>query len=278
MTEADDDFGWFSPADFDLVLSAIAKHPSPQDIVLVGGQSLVGWAIHYKLEIPYTDYPALTQDVDFIGGVKEAEFLAKELGATCYVATLDDNTPNTAVLSWVSPESGKKLTVDFLSTLIGLTADEIRRLAVQIQFEGQHQPIWILHPLLCLKSRFENLLHLKSKRSKNGITQARVAVAVAKHFVAMYLNADDAGAEREAIRAAHRIAEVARSPAGIFVFNEYGIDVMEAIDASLYKHNPLFASKDWQNQQKWVGVARGKDIKRRQDQHRRSLLPPKDRR
>lgn len=277
MTETDDDFGWFSPADFDVVLSAIAKHPNPQDIVLVGGQSLVGWAIHYKLELPHTDYPALTQDVDFLGGVKEAEFLAKEIGAACHVATLDDNTPNTAVLSWVSPTSGKKLTVDFLRTLIGLTTAEIRKLAVQIQFEG-HQPVWILHPLLCLKSRFENLLRLRSKRSKNGVTQARVAVDVARCFIRSLLDMNDVEAEKLAIKAAQRIGELARSPAGVFVFNEYGIDVLSAVDSRLYVHHHEFAELDWKNQIRWAEKERSKDKKLRLAQQLRQLLPKHSRR
>lgn len=272
----DDDFGWFSPFDFDIVLAAIAKHPKHQEIVLVGGQSLVGWALHYKLDIPKTEYPALTQDVDFIGGAKDAEFLAKELGADVRFATIDDNTPNTAVLSWVSPSTGQNLTLDFLSVLIGLNTDEIKKLAVLMQFSEQ-RPVWILHPLLCLKSRFENLLRLKRKRNKNGVTQARIAVEVARMFVLEVLGSGNQDEERTAIKAVHRIADIARSEAGVFVFNEYGIDVMDAVDASLYRHNPLFALKDWRNQQKWAGVAREKDFKRRQEQSRRSLLPAKDR-
>ena len=273
----DDDFGWFSPFDFDIVLAAIARHPKQQEIILVGGQSLVGWAIHYKLDIPQTEYPALTRDVDFIGGAKEAEFLAKELDAEFRAASIDDNTPNTAVLTWVSPSTGQKLTVDFLSVLIGLNTDEIKKLAVLMKFSEQQQPVWILHPLLCLKSRFENLLHLKNKRNKNGVTQARIAVEVARMFVLEALGSGNPDEEKIAIKAAHRIADIARSDAGVFVFNEYGIDLMTAVDPSLYRNNPLFALKDWRNHLKWVGVARSKDIKRRQDLHRRSLLPPKDR-
>lgn len=138
MNAPDDDFGWFSPADLEIVLKAIAKYPDPDKLVLVGGQSLVRWMLYYDIPVPQADYPALTQDVDFIGARKEAEFLAKELGGTVRFATIDDHTPNTAVITWQPPGAEKKkLLLDFLSGILGVADADLHRLAVDIQFPGQ---------------------------------------------------------------------------------------------------------------------------------------------
>jgi hypothetical protein len=88
----------------------------------------------------------------------------------------------------------------------------------------------VLHPLLVLESRCANLLTLRHKRESNGITQARVACQV----VARYLTECLANPERkrEALKASKRIAALAKKQAGIFVWKEWGIDVMSVVDQS----------------------------------------------
>lgn len=250
MNAPDDDFGWFSPADFEIVLKAIAKYPDPDKFVLVGGQSLVGWMLYYDIPVPQSDYPALTQDVDFVGARKEAEFLAKELGGTVRFATIDDHTPNTAVVTWQPPGAEKKkLLLDFLSGILGVADADVRRLAVDIQFPGQH-PVKILHPLLCLVSRLENLHRLAIKRTKNGITQARMAVEVAGCFLNEELAKNTPEAEKQAIKAVHRIVDAAASQAGVSAFISYGIDPLAPIAKTIeaFVHYPMFAKKDWPTQ------------------------------
>ena len=245
----EEDFGWFSPEDFEIVLKAIRKYPDPGRFVLVGGQSLVGWMLYYGIPAPQSDYPALTQDVDFIGARKEAEFLAKEIGGTARYATIDDHTPNTAVITW-QPPGKKKLTLDFLSGILGVADADVRKLAVDIQFPGQH-PVKILHPLLCLVSRLENLHRLPIKRTKNGITQAKMAVEVAGCFLKELLAMNTPETEKQAIKAVHRIADSAASQAGVTAFIDYGIDPLSPIDAKMigaFVHCPMFQTKDWPTQ------------------------------
>lgn len=261
MSATDDDFGWFSPADFEIVLKAIAKYPEPDKFVLVGGQSLVGWILHYNISLPPSDYPALTQDVDFVGARKEAVFLAKEIGGIARFATLDDNTPNTAVITWQPPGAGKKqLLLDFLSGILGVEDVDVRRLAVPLQFFGQH-PVRILHPLLCLVSRLANLHKLATKRTKNGITQATMAVEVARCYLRELLVKNTPEDEKQAIKAVHRILDAAASQAGIYAFIEYGVDPLSAIDAKTleaFVHHPMFAIMDWPKQLAWVQRERAK--------------------
>jgi len=105
-----EDYGWFTPAEFQLVLNGLSKNQSPSSpTILVGGQAITAWILHYDIPIPKTETPALTQDVDFLGSAQEAELLAKEIGADIEIATMDDHTPNTAILSFKSPYLAKFL-------------------------------------------------------------------------------------------------------------------------------------------------------------------------
>lgn len=262
LSSPQEDYGWFSEADLDCLLAAISKHPTPQNLILVGGQSLVAWAVFFGITVPDTGNPALTRDADFLGNKDDARVLAEELGAHVEVATLDDNTPNSAMLTWQSPYSHQLLILDFMKSLVGLDSKKVKETAVPIRYEDG-PVIHVLHPLQCLVSRFENLHKLAVKRTGNGIAQARVAVAVCKAFVDELLSFGDAENERKAIKAAHFIAKVARSKAGAFVFSEYGIDALEAVDPSKFVHFPEFATKDWPNHLRWGNNARVTEKKRK---------------
>lgn len=66
LCPVEDDYGWFSAADFDRVLRAIARHTHPERHLLVW------WAILFKTPIPTTGYHALAQGADFFGTKAEA--------------------------------------------------------------------------------------------------------------------------------------------------------------------------------------------------------------
>lgn len=96
-----DDYGWFTPAEFNSVLNALNKIQNPSSpTILVGGQALIAWIKHYDIPIPNSETPALTQDVGFLGSKEEADLLAKEIGAEIKIAGMDDHTPNIAILTF----------------------------------------------------------------------------------------------------------------------------------------------------------------------------------
>jgi len=239
-----DDYGWFTIAEFKSVIDALNKTQNPSTpVILVGGQALIAWIKHYNIPVPSSETPALTQDIDFLGSHEEAQLLANELGAKINVARMDDHTPNTAVLSFRSPNTNKILIIDFLGYLIGLNEKEVRNLAVAIKFESLSD-INVLHPILCLKSRVENLnLHkLKSKRNGNGIIQASKAIEVVRKFLGeIFL---EVNGMRQALNAVKKIRYIALSDAGIFVYHEYGLDILLAIDVDLFKGSK-FVTHEW---------------------------------
>lgn len=232
-----DEFGWFTPVDVEQLFRALARIPNPENIVLVGGQSLAFWVDYFEIPYPEFDTPALTQDADFFGLAVDAEYLAKALGARVFLATMDHITPNTATLEFVG-QSGQRLLIDFLSMLIGLKDEEIKRLAVE--FTRDDQRLRVLHPLLCLESRFHNLHRLSAKRNTNGVIQARLAVEVARAYIESVQ--DDRLLPRKAAR---RVVAPAGSQAGIFVNSQYGIDPLDAVVPSSFSTDRDFRDTWW---------------------------------
>lgn len=220
------DFAWFQPGDLPAFFKALQKSPRPA--VLVGGQSLTFWVDFFNIPVPKMDTPYLTQDADVLATRHDALIVARELHGTCTVADLDNATPNTAIVTYVTPD-GRKLLVDFMGTLIGLRNEEIRETAVELD-HSEYGLIRVLHPTLVLKSRIVNLLRLPVKRKTNGVAQARLAVPVVKAFLEYYVSNGLAGTkpDKYLIGRIMWLHDLALTEAGKFAYAEWGIDVMQA--------------------------------------------------
>lgn len=142
-------YDWFQPSDLPRFFHALQK--TTQTAILVGGQSLTFWVDYFKIPVPASDTPYLTQDADVLATKHDARIVATELQGTLRIAKLDDHTPNTAIVTYKTPD-GRTLFIDFMGTLIGLANEEIRKLAVELE-HPDYGFIRILHPTLVLKSR-----------------------------------------------------------------------------------------------------------------------------
>lgn len=210
----------------------------------MGGQSLTFWVDYYKIPVPPSDTPYLTQDADVLATKHDALIVATELHGTLCIPKPDDHTPNTAIVTYKTPD-GRTLFIDFMGTLIGLTNEEIRKLAVEFE-HPEYGFIRILHPTLVLKSRIVNLHRLSSKRDTNGVEQARLAVLVAKAFFENYVASGFAGKtpDRYLIDRVIWLEKLALSDAGMFVFTQWGIDVMGAAPIEIIT-NKKFHTEHW---------------------------------
>lgn len=242
-------FGWFTPPDIDLLVSALARIPDPGEFVLVGGQALSFWVDFFDIKLPRLDGPYLTSDADFFGSRQDAQLLAEVLGADIRIATLDDSTPNIAVLSYRG-STGEKLLIDVLSGVIGLADAEIKDKAIKLV--RNEQAVYVLHPVLCLISRCANLQRIPAKRNGNGISQAVVAVEVVRCF---FQALHDIDLDRVARKWAKEIRRLGLSAPGLYVYAHYGIDVLDAVIPERFS-SPRFALEDWPNVRRWVGQKR----------------------
>lgn len=247
-------FDWFRPDDLPFFFKALRQ--SPKQAVLVGGQSLTFWVDFFGIPIPETETPALTQDADVFASRHDAAVVAEALSGHIEVPSSDDHTPNTAIVTYQTPD-GRTLNVDFMGVLIGLNAEDIRKTAVVLEHPNYGE-VSVLHPTLVLKSRCANLHRLKSKRDANGIEQARLAVQVMHRFFEWYVQSGYAAPdpERYLLDRVQWLKGVALSDDGVFVFAEWGIDVMDAAPYHLIK------SLDFHTKQKlriahWVAKKRG---------------------
>jgi hypothetical protein len=235
-------YDWFQPGDLPKFFHALQKATQPA--ILVGGQSLTFWVDFFKIPVPKSNTPYLTQDADVLATKHDARIFATELNGTLNIPKPDDHTPNTAIVTYKTPD-GRTLFVDFMGTLIGLTNEEIRKTAVEFE-HPEYGFIRILHPTLVLKSRIVNLHRLQSKRDTNGIEQARLAVLAAKAFFENYVSLGLAGTkpDRYLIDRVVWLGKLALSDAGMYVFTQWGIDVMGAAPIKLIT-NKTFHVEHW---------------------------------
>lgn len=235
-------YDWFQPSDLPKFFHALQKASQPA--ILVGGQSLTFWVDYFKIPVPKSDMPYLTQDADVLATKHDARIFATELHGTLNIPKADDHTPNTAIVTYKTPD-GRTLFVDFMGTLIGLTNEEIRKTAVEFE-HPEYGLIRILHPTLVLKSRIVNLHRLQTKRDTNGIEQARLAVSVAKAFFENYVSLGLAGKspDRYLIDRVMWLGKLALSDAGMYVYTQWGIDVMAAAPTNLIT-NKKFHAEHW---------------------------------
>ena len=246
-------FDWFRPEALPLFFEALRQ--SPKEAILVGGQSLTFWVDFFHLPIPETGTPALTQDADVFASRHDAAVVAKALKGHIEIPATDDHTPNTAIVTYSTPD-GRRLSVDFMGVLIGLNAEEIRKTAAVLEHE-EYGVVRVLHPALVLKSRIANLHRLKSKQDSNGVEQAKLAVQVMKAFIVWYLREGYAerNEERYLLDRVQWLKRLALSDDGLFVFRNWGIDVM---NAAPYSHiqSEEFHQKQKPKIEQWIASKR----------------------
>jgi hypothetical protein len=186
---------------------------------------------------------ALTEDIDYLGTKAEARRVSARLKIPhkLKIATFDDNTPNSALLSVELDGYAEPILIDYLATIIGVDSKAIERSAVVVQFEGES--LRVLHPLQLLQAKIWNLYQLQAKRTPEGIEQARLAIEIAAAFIE-HLNMS----QRELLDAIEAIGKFAATTPARFVTANYGLDCLEAIPKSVLKEGVLpeeFHTKRW---------------------------------
>ena len=108
-------YDWFQPRDLPRFFHALQK--TTQTAILVGGQSLTFWVDYFKIPVPPSDTPYLTQDADVLATKQDARIVATELQGTLRIARLEDQTTNTAIVTYKTPD-GRTLFIDFMGTIV----------------------------------------------------------------------------------------------------------------------------------------------------------------
>lgn len=232
----------FTFDDFVFVGSKVAREPGR--LILVGGQAIETWGVVLDVPSPTGDKHPLTEDADWLGGKHDAQWLCEMLGSESTELQLADvSEPGaSSALAFHRRPDGRVLLIDFLRCIIGPSNDEVKRLAVPVRVAGIE--LHVLHPLLCLESRFANLEALEAKRTGNGPLQAEWAINITAAYLRR-LVAQQAP-PRQVIRACHRVREIAEYKAGRFCFLEFGLDPLRSVAEDVVAGvGGMFEREDW---------------------------------
>jgi hypothetical protein len=197
------------------------------EALLVGGQSLAFWALHYLLQPTGVLGEYITTDADFIGNQAVAKRLNRRLRWTLWLPRPDDATPQSAKLTQrVGPHGVKQ--IDFLYSIHGLDTEAVQKRGVAVQLKVG-ATIRILHPLDVLESRLRNLQTLPSKQNPVGVAQARLAIQVVRAFIEDIIKSGEN--HKRLLQAVERVASLAHDKPLIDVFERYSLDPLEAVPA-----------------------------------------------
>jgi hypothetical protein len=208
--------------------------------VLVGGQAVAFWARQFDIR---PRLPALTVDIDFLATRAEAKRVAARLTVRhVFKSTaLDDNTPNSAVLLVTLDNYPEPVLVDYMASIVGVDSKAVEKSAVEVEFGGQ--PLRVIHPLHLLQSKIGNLYYLGSKRSEEGVEQARLAIGIAAAFLERARLT-----KRERLKAIEAIARYSLTAPATYAMETFGLDCLKAVPASLLRKGALpeeFLKKRW---------------------------------
>ncbi len=232
----------FTAADFEFVSAKVSQ--DPERLILVGGQAIEIWARFLDVPSPIGNGSPLTEDTDWLGGKRDAQWLCERLGPKDDVELnfADDfgSSPNSAQA--YLRRAGRILMMDFLRSIVGPDTEMIRKLAVEVQVRDAK--ILVMHPLLCLESRFANLEVIPAKRKGNGPMQAEWTIKITQAFlrrmVAENLDKD------ELAKACRRIAELAEHTYGKYCLLHFGLDALSAIPEDVVSHiGGRFETEEW---------------------------------
>lgn len=208
--------------------------------LLVGGQALAFWADHLQVECPESLVSGVTADADFIGDAAIATTLGKRLGWQTWIPSLDDSTPRTGKVTHRTRSGGIKQ-VDFLSGVVGLTTKDLARRAIEMDIPEIGR-LRVIHPVDVLDSRIQNLHLLPEKRNDAGVAQARLALDVARAFIAREVATRG---ERVGLKLLERIAEMATDIAAVHVFLLYDIDPLESVPLERFRTTTALHRVRW---------------------------------
>ena len=209
--------------------------------VLVGGQAVAFWAAYFGVT---SDLAILTSDIDYIGTAAEARRVSARLDFEhrLKIATLDDATPNTAVITVKVQGYDEPVLIDYLAQIIGIDSKQIQASAVTVELDGVR--LRLLHPVLLLQSKIWNLHRLESKRTPAGLEQARLAIRITAALLRERIKAR--APQREILRLVEAVGKFAATLPAVTAHAEWNLDCLAAIPKPTGDYlTPDFRDKRW---------------------------------
>ena len=207
------------------------------DMILVGGQAINLWSLHYQRKDPHlwAKYlPFTSEDLDFLGGRTEALACGKLFVSETQVNDGTDPSPNADVI--LIPWRGIRLRIDILTSVYGLSTTDVEQNALTYQGHGSLAgiSIKILHPVHCVESKAANLANLPQAHRQDE-KQLELSLLVLNEFLK-----EPTLEPRRVLRLCERIYAIALNRTGREVFLKAGIELEKAVPVEYFKHQPSF--------------------------------------
>ncbi len=220
--------------------AALVAQTRSDNTVLIGGQAVAFWIQYFGIQ---PRLPALTGDIDYLATIAEAKRISARLKIPhkLKTATLDDHTPNSAVLSVNMPGYQEPVLIDYLVSIVGVKSEAIEKSAVVVKYDGV--TIRVIHPLHLLQAKIGNLYHLEDKRNPEGIEQTRLAIEIVAAFIGQ-----SKMSRRELLKTVEAIGKFAATTPARFAAENYQFDCLKAIPKSVFQEGVLpaeFHNKRW---------------------------------
>jgi hypothetical protein len=189
----------------------ILKIVEEDNAVVVGGQSINIWAQHYAGRDPELAKlgPLTSKDIDFFRNTPATLKLEHALGGQAAFASLDDHTPNAAVVTGVI--GTKIITIDFMQSVQGVPDRNIQHRYVTLTgahpATGERVSILVMHPLDNVSSRLANVNTLRRSDAWS-LRQLDASFAIVRLFVDEMIKA---GATQVAQRMLMELGEILRT-------------------------------------------------------------------
>ena len=205
-------------------LAAILSKVTP-GAVLVGGQALAFWVAHYDIARPPRLVGAISDDADFLGTRADVEAIARGVGGR---SVYPPRRAMTALIGQVEipVAAGEYVNVDVLHRLVGLDGDQVRDHAAEVELNGV--VFQVMHPMDVLQSRVANLATIDDKQNEQGVEQTRMALQVARAYIAEIAAIPEQG-QRHATKLIEHVVTLARSGSGQRVARDFGIEFLTAL-------------------------------------------------
>lgn len=211
---------FLSPRD---VADLLRRSSQARKAILVGGQALNFWAVHYRLS---TETAALSRDIDFFGNRKDALAANRDWKGKVNLADFDDHTVNAAVV--VVEINNETHGIDFLTSIAGVDTESLRKNAIQVQAPGYE--FSVMHPLHVMQSQVENVYGLLKRRDdpdgKYYVGRLELAIKVAAAAITELLKAKR---HRDALNFAEAMGTLAATREGIDAWLRDGLDLLQSI-------------------------------------------------
>lgn len=167
------------------------------EVFVVGGQAFNLWAERYAAnDAALAEFgPFTSKDLDYFGHAAAAQKLAQALNGVVKTPSLDDATPNAAIVE--AEIDGEWVEIDFVTNVIGVRVDPLKAWAIEMVApfrteagESGQVAIPVMHPLHCFQSRVSNVVRL-GRADDTAVRQIKAAPVVLGHYLDEQLRTGD---------------------------------------------------------------------------------------